>query len=689
MKAVRVRELLAYDPLELKDGLSGMINVLFEDGIVLELHVSEIVFNRYMWRILELYPELPIKSEHTVSRFYSNGLFSGKTVTKMFTSISQYLLYSRIRYSNSISNDMAKMWYRIYDVFEALYSELSYEIIDYIVSMDIEDLLDIQLDPELMGAINEVSEKRTDGAIREAYRVLDKVASKPEYDNNSVAIIYRAGTVNVNQMRQVLGPRGFVADINGHIFNYPIASSFTLGLKNLAEMAIESRTGAKAAYLATNEVAKPEYFGRLTQLAGMAMSGIDHGDCGTEEYEVFYIKPPDTGVKDGYRGDLPNMVGKRYLNEETGKLEVIKATDTHLNGKHVKLRSPLKCKHADKSKVCSTCFGDNAYNIPYGTNIGWFAFVSLTSVISQSVLSTKHLVTSAAVANIALREVDMKYFSTKDSSYRFNSSSFNRKDKVFMIITEEEAFGIKDIDVNSVKSIDPMRVTKIDNVQMRHVRDGEVIDLLTIPIRRDNRYGYFDNVFLGYIAKHGYSTDNTRGNIVIDMSKWSYLSPVIKLADMEFSFVGLEKDIRGLLKINTLKGGVSNISPSALLSKMYQMINTRLDINFALVEIIVSVFMVKDLKNNNYDLARGSSDPQLASMKKVVDHRSAGSSYGYDGFTGKTVSTVLFGSENRPNSPMDIYLTPSEVMADRSRHNKYGYLGVYDRKYINRHIDLT
>jgi hypothetical protein len=48
-----------------------------------------------------------------------------------------------------------------------------------------------------------------------------------------------------------------------------------------------------------------------------------------------------------YPGDLPFMIGKYYLDEKTGQLNVIEGNEKHLVDKVIKMRSVLKCKLHD------------------------------------------------------------------------------------------------------------------------------------------------------------------------------------------------------------------------------------------------------------------------------------------------------------------------------------------------------
>lgn len=668
VEAIPVREFLKYSSKELLDDLSGKIPVLFEDNVCITMSANKVVVSRYFWEMFIYYKDLPLTSVYIVNNFYTNGMFTGKTHTKLLTKLNEDLIVNIFSRNNvDLHKELTTLFYRMFDLLEMLYSELSYNIIDNVSSINIIDLLEIQMVPELMDAMRNVSIKMDALSIDQAYAVLDNVIrTKKELSNNTVAKAYVSGMVNANQMKQVLGPRGYVTELDSHIFKYPIANSFTLGLGNMYELATDSRSGAKALFLSNKAIQDSEYFGRELHLATMVVEDIVFGDCGSNKYLNWYVKPREehNGMVI-YKGDLNNLVGKWYLNEETNQLEVITKNHTHLYDKTIKLRSAINCQLSDKRQVCSKCFGELSYSVPKHSNIGHMCSTEINSRISQSILSTKHLAASAVSASLTTDKISSKFFTIKNAGYVLREPIIKSKDKISIIVSQEECFGLKDIRPNkSINHIDPGRVSRIESftIKVEPKDPKKSTEYFPILIKAGNRYGVFEPKFLSYIMEQGFETDDN-DNYILDISRWSLSSPILKLPEVEFSFLALSKDTKDMFKtMYTYKDGTSKDSPESLLSKVFTLVNSKLDLNLALFEIVVYPFTVYDLKNGNYDLGRNSDNPQLASLLTIIDRRSAGASYGYDNLSGKILTPSLFSTKNKCDHKLDVLLAPNEVV---------------------------
>ena len=670
IKAIPVRELLKFNPLHILDTMSGIHYIMFDDKTVSPINTSEIVVSRYFWELFKQY-NIPITSKYKISEYYTNGMFTGKTHVKFLSTLWKELIEAYTvngNYSEEVINKIQYEMFRLSFMFlEYIYSELSYRLYDNSSSINIVDLLEIQLVKELMDSMDEVTKTMSMASVEKSYDVLDKVVREERFRNNQVAKAYISGMVNNNQMKQVLGPRGFVTELDSSIFKYPIASSFTLGLRNLYEMGADSRSGAKALYLSNKAIQDSEYFGRELQLATMTVEQLVMGDCGSTDYLNWYVKPKEeyAGVT-VYKGDLMNLEGKWYLNEETNQLEKIDKKMTHLSGKTIKIRSAIKCKLSDKRHICSKCFGELSYAIPKHFNLGHTCSTEINSKISQSILSTKHLATSATSGSIQLDDVAKKFFSVKDKNgYVFKTGILTGKNKISLVITQDECFGLKDIMLNKdIHAIDPGSVSVINNITMK-VENTRGTEYTLIPVRLGNRYGVLEPKFLKYIIDNGFETDDY-GNFIISLNKWTSVSPILRLPEVEFSFLALSKDTKDMFKSMTVnKDGFSNESPDTLLSKVFRLVNSKLDINIALFEVVVYAFTVYDIKNGNYDLGRNSPDVQLANLLTIIDRRSAGASYGYDNLSGKILTPALFSSVNKCDHRLDVLFAPNEILKHR------------------------
>lgn len=667
-KALPARELFKFSCEEIKLGLTQDQNILFEDNVVIFHTFRETILLRFILDIYTVIPSVPIVSKHCFKHFYTNELFTAKTINKAFSVILEDAVNLVVK-PNMNRKLLEPLYAKMYDVVNNIYNNLSYELPQYTNSINIKDLLTIQFNPELIKAMQDVYENRAkedsfkiNERVNKTYDILDHILrNEPEHKGNIVARGYRSGTINANQVKQVLSSRGFVTELDSHIFKYPIASSFTLGMADIYDQAIESRSGARALYLSTKAVQDSEYFARELQLTTMIVEKLVDGDCGQKDYMEWFVRPKGEAVT---KPDLLNLVGKYYLNEETGQEEVITLGHKHLEGKLIKIRSAMNCKLEDPRCICSKCFGELSYTIPLHSNIGHYCSTAVTEKITQSILSTKHLSSSANSGDIHMDENAQKFFRVKNNNYYFNDNAKTDKVTYSIIIHQYEAFGFKDIlRSTDVKKLALNTVSLITKLMLRvDEGNGQYTDY-PIHIEDNKKRGSFTVEMLSYVIKHGFTLDNY-DNYIINLDKWDFRHPLINMPELEYNFLNLAKNVKSLFKtIKVVKNEFrSNVTPEVLVQKAFDVLNYKLDINLATLEVIVYAFTVKSIKDRDFSLGRNCPDRQLVRLGDLVANRSLGAGYGYEKVIDLILSPRSFYSKNKVSHPMDIMVKPQEVV---------------------------
>ena len=667
-KAIQIRELMKFSPKELSDGLKSDLNVIMEDGEVHFVTHRELIVLRYLLQLFEMFPQLRIESKHLLRNYFSsNGLFTSKSIPKWFEVTIKDIVEYIVKPQNN-RKILADVYREIWEINNQIYNEIVYKNLGYSSSVNIEEFLEIQVDKRLINSMRNVAIKQTPESVRNSYKVLeDIIYNKKELKNNQIVKNYIAGTINQNQVKQILASRGFLTEINNMIYKYPIASSFCLGLSNIYDMSVESRAAAKALSVAISSIQDSEYFARETQLVTMITEKLVDGDCGNTDYVEWYVK----GSKDGEKSDIPNLVGKRWYNPKTKKEEVIGPKDTHLEGQTIKLRSAINCKLPDARCVCTACFGDLAYAIPLHSNIGHYCTTEITEQITQGLLSTKHHTGSASSGAIVLDKVGEQFFTLSDNTYYLRSNLFKSgKMKYYLIVDQKSGFGLKDLNPTvNVNKLNTARVSRILEIFIQEVGPG--VDMIyPIRIEVNKRYGSFTYQFLDYVAKNGFIMDDN-DRYVIDLSKWDPKDSVISMPEVEYDFKTLLTALKHEIKnMKTDEIGVGYETPESLVQKLFDLLNGRISVNVALIEIIVYSFTVKDPDIGDYSLARGIKDKKLGKIKSVVKNRSLGAGYGWEQLIRLILSPRSYQGHNSVEHPMDIFIKPNEVI---KKH--YGRLG--------------
>ena len=681
-----VRNLLEFSAYELFKGLRTDLYIEFEserDNIIY-MTWKEIVLQRYLLDILtkDIYNEkdrislsvIPITVDLCISKYYTEGVFTANTITRYLEECFKLIIKMLNEHNPPLPRDMLGIFFRNAVItYNTIYNDILYNITDYVTTSKLTDFAAIQNNEELlesMWAVREADSEKKHEAIQNSYAVLDRILrTNPELEHNDIRLGYISGNVKAGQVKQLLSCRGFVTELDGTIFKYPVCTSFILGLNDLYDIAIESRAGAKALYTSNKAVQSSEYLARGLQLVTMILEKLEDGDCGSTHYLDWYVRPK--GADNNYKSDLPNLQGKWFLNPETGKEEMITKNHTWLEGKTIKLRSILKCQCKDKTHVCMKCFGALGYSVPSHSNLGHFCSVELSEKITQSILSTKHEMSTAKANEVRLADTTKKYMYVKGNDYFFNDGLINNKEGIEykIVVTQYEAFGIKDLSkATKINTVDPLRVSRINSIGLMKMKGDELLSHEVLLIKDVNRYGSFTPKFIEYILNTEWTLSD-KDDYIIPLNKWNVKQPMINLLNLEYSFKALNDDVSRIFRgIKQKKGKGAEDSPELLVQKLFNIVNFKLDINISILEGIVYPFISRDYETLDFHIGgctKEGGEPERRSLYQLHDtiiNRSAGAAYGWERVAKLIISPRTFGGTNAVDHPMDVTVKPEQVV---------------------------
>ena len=665
MKPIPVRALYKLDFEDLIR-LKTDLPIQFENGSVIKVFHKELIVSILLTRFL---PEWNIKilPDILISNYYTNGYFSSSSYTKLY-SVLYYRIIKEYLEPNNLYNEYEFILKDMYKTINFFQNEFVSRIQDYNIGIEISDVLPIALDEEIILSIKKVNEEPTQANIEKSYKVLDKIIKEGKYKDNIMTLVYQSGMVNINQLRQLFGSRGFLTEINSKIFKQPMVNSFTLGFKNMYEALIESRAGAKALYMSTNAIRKSEQVAREFQLATMPVEEIVYTDCGNRDYIEFYVRPKevDENGKVIWNGDLQNLIGSKYMNEK-GEWETITPDHKFLEGKTIKLRSILHCKLRNKKQICSACYGDLVYGLFKHSNLGHINVTNITRDISQSLLSTKHLLKSASASEITLDSVASQFFVIKNTDKLYIKPNLvgKKNTRVILHIPQTQVLGLRGLETLNLLNINISKLSRIKGFTLE-IRKGDKSEFYPIKIKNGNRGGFFTLEFLFYIKKKGFSIDENDDYAIditdIDPKK----TAIIKYERAEFDFNALSSEFASLIakRRYVLQNGrrTSEFTAEVLVQKIFDLLNKKLNINIKKIETLVYGFTVFDLDKDNYDLGRNSKYLDVVGLKYAIDYRSIGGSFGWSRLLQKIFNPYLMVEDNKPDHPMDVLFKPNEVV---------------------------
>ncbi len=203
---------------------------------------------------------------------------------------------------------------------------------------------------------------------------------------------------STNQIRQLAGMRGLIANTSGETIEIPIRANYREGL-NILEYFISSRGARKGLADTALRTADSGYLTRrLVDVSQEVI--IRDDDCGTEEgIDIYEIREGKQLIESLAERLVGRYLAEDFLNEKgevlVSKDKLINDADAQLivstGAKTVKIRSVLTCQA--KHGVCAKCYGSSLANgkpINIGEAVGIIAAQSIGEPGTQLTMRTFH-----------------------------------------------------------------------------------------------------------------------------------------------------------------------------------------------------------------------------------------------------------------------------------------------------------
>src|SRR5213596_2206706 len=208
---------------------------------------------------------------------------------------------------------------------------------------------------------------------------------------------------NTQQMGQIGGMRGLIADPQGRIIDLPIRSNFREGLSVL-EYFISTHGGRKGLADTAIRTADSGYLTRrLVDVAQDVIVRIE--DCGDED--GIFVNADEPGRQEPFQDSMFGRLVAQDIKDPKGKLVAARGDDIDrvlakkildAGVKRVRIRSPLACNA--KYGICRACYGRNLATdklVEAGEAVGIIAAQSIGEPGTQLTMRTFHTGGVAAV----------------------------------------------------------------------------------------------------------------------------------------------------------------------------------------------------------------------------------------------------------------------------------------------------
>lgn len=646
MQTLNARDLLDRTEDELWNmDFSASCNLVFDDATLNDVDVADVVISWYFWQITAYYDEVPLTSD----------LFlGGRALTDdVFQEVLNIAIQSTRPFEHIDKEDVWLVAYR--DIYNKLYNALVTRTMEHISSTDGEAILEILDDPEIQEANSKVTPALS--SVDRAYDVIRKVFKSDKYPKNPIIRAVSYKTVKMNQMLPSFGPRGRVTDIDSVIYRTPVPRGFAMGFTDITDFAKESRSAAKALLFNKDPVADAEYFNRKLQFVIAFIRKIIPGDCGATDYHTF--RKIDKSL-------FKSMVGLTYLKDD-GTKATIKPTDTQLIGKDVNFFTTATCRHLSKQGVCVSCYGDVAYGVPHDTNAGHVSCTAINKVITQLIISTKHLdfIIHAFIAR--LRQSEEAYLRTEEGKpdQLFLAKARDGEDLTIRILKAEAT---RLVDVNYVSDIDNINLSRVSALQYAgfYHKDsqGSLLDGTDFDMVKYSTRASLSPHLLRHIKRVGWREDDQF--YYFDMKGWNNRHPVFvyphKHENMSEFGDRVERFIRsaryaGETK-SVIKEGVTMLTRYKEVDKAlydaYYLISEKLDnVYLGHIATILAATRVKDKAHGDWSMPSSIHEGTFQTHDDIIANRSLSVAMLYEGQAGIYDSLDSYLLKNRLPSILD------------------------------------
>lgn len=633
---IHARQLAAMPKDELWNLSDGPIKVIFDDGVV-ESHGRATIYSAYMWHLYALYPKTPALMAHHLGEQRVGSDTHLKLLGKVMWDCYD-------AYQTEMPDTIGfieKLCHEVYKATNKIYNDFTYRLEPNVRTLSILDFVDVVHHPVIRAA-NEAAQPN-DYSIEKTYKVISDVLRDPkELLGNPVAEAAKNGLVSMIQIRQCVGPRGSVTDVDSMIFKDPIMKGYVHGMTSLQDSMMESRSASKSLMFTEEPLQKSEYFNRQLQLLCGTLEYLHMGDCGSQGYIAWRVKS----------GDLQALAGSYYLTD--GGLRRIKESDRHLNGEKIFMRSVLHCQHPDPRGVCSTCFGEMSLSIPKDTCLGHVSATALCEMVSQSVLSVKH-VDTASGSDIELSEYDQQYLrvGTDPSTLKLAERIANRR--VVLTISAKEAAHLSELDYQTdVRKLPVARITELSEVQLAiHGKRGD--EVVVLPVAIGNRKGSLTHEALAYVKEKNWTLTAT-GNYSIDLADWDMELPLFELPRKHENMLDYMADIEKFIKA-TEGGSKKTLRDCTTLEEalleFHTLVASRLNVNIAHLAVILKSVMIASGANHDYRIPHEGNAVEFGTFTNIMASRSLSAAMAFQGHKKILVDPAAYIYYQRPSHPLD------------------------------------
>jgi hypothetical protein len=240
--------------------------------------------------------------------------------------------------------------------------------------------------------------------------------------------------------------------------------------------------------------------------------------------------------------------------------------------------------------------------------------------------------------------------------------------KISLIVRPAEVKNLTDIlEIDDVQKLPVSRVTEIKIISVK-VETADLIYEQEIEVNEKRRLSSFTHDMLRYIREKKWSYDEY-GNVIIDMAGWDYEKSILTLPLRTFNMSDHSREIAALIEscVEDTEKRDSFTSPASLLVDLFTLVNEKLNVNLAILEVILYAAMIVSAEDNDYALPKPTGKQGMGVMRLTMDFRNLAPRMAYERHGEIITNPATYLLPNRFEHIFDGLIMPREVTHYGSR----------------------
>lgn len=644
----KMKDLVHWTLSELRAHEQVPIIVECEDGNV-ETIIEEVILSWFLWEMHREWPLTPCLTTHH---------FAGKTITP-HSHLDILGVIQRDSFIATRENEYDSLLPYNATVFRAynnLYNFMAGELTSFMTSISILDYIEVLDHPQIKATNDRIQalEGVSDRDIKEAYDEITAVLDTDGVlEDNALRRAFKHRMVSIAQILQDIGPRGFVTDIDSHIFPKPIRTGYAEGIRQLPDYLAESRTATLAEIMTGSPMQASEYLNRLLQLSVSRVKVLARVDCGATQLSPWFV---DTYAK------LKDMEGMYFFNEVLEIQEpIVPHIHKHLVGTNIQLRTVFNCLHPKRDTICAKCFGELAHNVHDNDNIGHISTIEFQSGQSQQILSYKHHTGSSSVFGIYIDELASTFFKiTADTRFIKFLPKVN-VNGMRLVVPRNAIRGFEYLlRIDSWSQVSPGRISWVEEIVIMPNKDND--EMIPMIVADETNKVHFTLEALKYLATTEYIIKDN-GDYVFDMSGWDIDTFLLGIPKVQFDVLEYTQMLETFIKgpesgkrIKTQQTILDFDNPIGALATFHDLVAQRLSTPLTHLQVVLLSTMCQDPLNGDYRLPKDRMKGVFTSNNTIMRNNSAAVALGFQNQEKDVYKPESYIGDPRPSHPVDTLL---------------------------------